>query len=298
MTERLINPRHVLSLLLGAALVLSGCDRGDSDTDPGAAGDSGATASETPSAAEQPDTGETATPARDVISERLAYAEVDEQVVYGHFAFPSDMVDPLPAIILFHEWWGLTDSVRSAADRLAAEGYIVLAVDLFGGRTASTPPDARALMRDITDKQSLVEDNIRQALDFVTETALAPKVASFGWGLGGGLSLKTAQLHADQIDAVIIYYGQVTADEDQLRPINAPILGLFAGEDRAVPTARVKEFEKSLERLRKVHLVETYPDVRTSFANPDVANFNQQAADDAWEKTLSFLKTNLAADED
>ena len=64
---------------------------------------------------------------RAVVSDILPYAEVDEELVYGHFVFPSDMIEPLPAIILIHEWWGLDDNVKAAADRMAAEGYIVLA---------------------------------------------------------------------------------------------------------------------------------------------------------------------------
>ena len=84
-------------------------------------------------------------PARAVVSDpRMPYVESGDELVYGYFAAPSDVFEPVPAVILIHEWWGLNDNVRAMADRLAGEGYMVLAVDLYGGETATTPRVARA----------------------------------------------------------------------------------------------------------------------------------------------------------
>ena len=80
---------------------------------------------------------------RSVESDQLPYGEVGTQLVYGYFAFPADMVEPLPAVVLVHEWWGLNDTVRAIAQRLAAQGYIVIAVDLFEGRTTTDVQAAR-----------------------------------------------------------------------------------------------------------------------------------------------------------
>ena len=79
---------------------------------------------------------EIAVAARAVVAETLAYAEVDDRLVKGHFVFPENMVDPLPAVILIHEWWGLDNVTRNIADRIASEGFIVLAIDLYGSETA------------------------------------------------------------------------------------------------------------------------------------------------------------------
>jgi carboxymethylenebutenolidase len=127
-------------------------------------------------------------PQREITAERLAYAEVDDEVVYGHFAFPSDMIEPLPAVIMIHEWWGLNDNIRAMAERLAAEGYIVLAVDLFGGEAATSPEVARQLMLRAVENRDSVTSNIEQAYRFVKETAGAPRIASLGWCFGGGWS--------------------------------------------------------------------------------------------------------------
>ena len=236
-------------------------------------------------------------PSRAVVSERLPYAEVDDELVYGHFVFPADMVDPLPAIIVIHEWWGLNDNVRAMADRLAGEGYIVLAVDLFGGETATTPEQARQQMLRVVENQQAAEENMRQAYEFVNSTAGAPRIGSLGWCFGGGWSLNAAMLFPDELDATVIYYGQVTDDEQKLRTISAPILGLFGAQDQGITVESVQNFEAALERLRKNYDIHIYPGVDHAFANPTGTAYNAAAAEDAWQKTVEFLNLHLAINE-
>jgi carboxymethylenebutenolidase len=237
-----------------------------------------------------------AEPQRDVTAERLAYAEVDDEVVYGHFAFPADMIEPLPAVIMIHEWWGLNDNVRAMAERLAAEGYIVLAVDLFGGEAATEPEAARQLMLRAVENRESVTSNIEQAYHFVSKIAGAPRVASLGWCFGGGWSLNTALLFPEDLDAAVIYYGQVTDDEARLSPLEVPILGLFGSEDRGIKVDSVRRFEAALERLGKNYEIHVYEGAGHAFANPSGNNFNAGYADDAWNRTLDFLRGHLGAD--
>ncbi len=237
-----------------------------------------------------------AEPQREVTAERLAYAEVDDELVYGHFAFPSDMIEPLPAVIMIHEWWGLNDNIRAMAERLAGEGYIVLAVDLFSGEAATDPGAARQLMLRAVENRDSVMSNIEQAYAFVSKTAGAPRVASLGWCFGGGWSLNTAMLFPADLDAAVIYYGQVTDDEDRLRPVEVPILGLFGSEDRGIKLESVRRFEGALERLRKDFEIHVYEGAGHAFANPSGRNFNAEYAEDAWNRTLGFLRDHLAAD--
>ncbi len=237
-------------------------------------------------------------PRRPVVSERLAYAEVENELVYGHFAFPADMVEPLPAIIVIHEWWGLNDNVRTMANRLAGEGYIVLAVDLFNGGTATNAEEARMMMLSVVESPDPASENIRQAYEFVHATGGAPRVASLGWAFGGGWSLRTAMLFPEDLDAAVIYYGQVTDDEDRLRPITASILGLFGAEDRGTRVDSVQRFEAALQRLHKDFEIHIYPGARHAFANPGGNNYNAEIAEDAWHKTIEFLGHNLAVESD
>lgn len=289
------------AVLTFAALIAAGCQSKQPETD---AADLAAGRANVEAMAEQhahdttePSAAAMVPPARPVISERLPYAEVEDGLVYGHFVFPADMVDPLPAIIVIHEWWGLNDNVRAMADRLAGEGYIVLAVDLFGGKVASTPAEARQLMSSVIENPAPARENIRQAYAFVADTGGAPRVASLGWCFGGGWSLNTAMLFPDKLDAAVIYYGQVTDDEDKLRPISVPILGFFGAEDQGITVDSVRRFEKALENLRKVHEIHIYPGADHAFANPTGTAYNAAAAEDAWKRTLEFLRQNLVTNE-
>lgn len=234
------------------------------------------------------------TPQRAVVAERLPYAEVDEQLVYGHFVFPADMVDPLPGLIVIHEWWGLNDGVRAMADRIAAEGYVVLAVDLFNGSAVTDPAAARALMLDVVENPDPANENIRQAYDFLANTAQAPRIGSLGWCFGGGWSLNTALLFPDELDASVIYYGQVTDNEERLAPLNVPILGLFGEEDRGISVESVRGFEAALENLGKDFEIEIYSGAEHAFANPSGNNYNPAVAKQAWDRATEFLATHLA----
>lgn len=233
-------------------------------------------------------------PSRPVISQTMAYTEYKDELVYGYFSAPADMFEPLPAVIMIHEWWGLNDNIRAMADRLAGEGYIVFAVDLFGGKTATTPGEARVLMMEAIENTDAGRDNIRAAFEFVSETAGAPKVGSIGWCFGGGWSLNTAQLYPDDLDATVIYYGQVSSDEELLRPINSPILGLFAADDAGIRVETAIAFRDALERLRKNYEVHIYPGVGHAFANPTGRNYDAATAEDAWRRTLAFFAEHLA----
>lgn len=287
------------ALLAGTLLALPGCDR-DAQQSAGEkeAGRANVEAmsheheKETP----EPSAAALVPPRLEVVSDRLPYAEIDDALVYGHFAFPADMVEPLPAIIVIHEWWGLNDNVRAMADRLAGEGYIVLAVDLFGGKTARTPEEARQLMLGVVENSDSAEDNLRHAYKFVKETAKAPRVASLGWCFGGGWSLDTALLFPDDLDAAVIYYGQVTDDEQKLRPLDVPILGLFGGKDRAITVDSVHRFETALKRLGKTYDIHIYPQAGHAFANPTGQSYDAAAAEDAWRRTLDFLTQYLGGE--
>ena len=232
-------------------------------------------------------------PDRPVVAETLPYAEVDEQLVYGYFAFPADMVDPLPGVIVIHERWGLDDGVRALADRIAGQGYVVLAVDLYGGETASDGRSASNLMRRVIENPELANENIRQAHQFLVDSGQAPRIGALGWSFGGGWALNAALLMPDKVNAAVVYYGQVTDNEERLAALNAPVLGLFGDKDRGVTAATVQAFEQALENLGKSYEIEIYPDAGHAFADPSAANYNAAAAEQAWSKAMAFLDKHL-----
>jgi carboxymethylenebutenolidase len=228
-----------------------------------------------------------------VITDTLAYGEVNEQNVKGYFAFPEEKMGASPAIILIHEWWGLNDDMRLLANQFAAEGFIVLAVDLFGGNTATGPGEARKLMLDVFEHPEFAEENLQKARDWVLEVAGASQVAVVGYGFGGGWSLNAAIALPDQFDAAVIYYGLVTDNEEVLENIELPVLGFFGGADNTIPVESVRTFDAALENLGKDHEINIYPSAKGGFANPNGRNYYQNLAEISWQRTMEFLDLNL-----
>src|SRR5690606_37348723 len=113
----------------------------------------------------------------------------------GFLAMPADAAEPLPGVIVIHEWWGLNDNIKAMTRRLAGEGYVALAVDLYGGATAATPEQAQSLMAAMLADPDAARHNLQQAYDYLDKYAFAPRIASIGWCLGGGWSLQTALLY-------------------------------------------------------------------------------------------------------
>src|SRR5690606_28241496 len=153
-----------------------------------------------------------------------------------------------------------------------------LAVDLFGGETAETPGRARELMQRALETPEAANANLRQAYAFLEQTAGAPRIGSIGWCFGGARSLNAALLLPGELDAAVVYYGQVPADPERLAPLQAPVLGLFAEKDRGIPVDSVHAFAAALENLGKEHEIEIYPGVGHAFANPSGNSYDADTA--------------------
>ena len=176
-----------------------------------------------------------------VQSKTIEYQD-DGVTLTGYLYWDDAVQGARPGVLVIHEWWGLNDNIRAMAERLAAEGYIVLAVDLFGGQAATNPEAARQLMLRAVENRDSVTSNIQQAYAFVSNTAGAPRIASLGWCFGGGWSLNTAMLFPTELDAAVIYYGRLVTDPTALEPIRARLLGVFGNEDQGIPPEVVDEF--------------------------------------------------------
>ena len=235
---------------------------------------------------------------REIISESLPYAEIGDGLVYGHFAIPADMIDPLPAVIIVHDWFGLNQTVRSAAERLAGDGFIVLAVDMFGGRTADNVAAARELEVEVVENSRAAEDNLRQAIEFIRISSGAPSIAIVGYGFGGGWALRSALEPRSRLSAAVSFYGQVITDEDRLADAKVPILGFFSESDRAVPVQNVRDFAASMRGLQKEAEVKILDDVRRGFVDVNSENYNGARAGEAWRQMVGFLNTQMSPDSD
>ena len=217
-----------------------------------------------------------------------------QETVESYLARPPGP-GPFPAVIVIHEWWGLNDQVKGEARRLAEEGYLSLAVDLYRGRIATDRDEAHELSR------GLPEDRARRDL-LAAFTYLAGRsdvrpgrIGSIGWCMGGGHSLALV-VAEPRLAASVIYYGRLVTDETSLRSIQAPVLGLFGDQDRGIPVESVRAFEATMQELGKPVEIHVYPGAGHAFANQERPSHRPEAAQDAWEKTLAFFARTLKAD--
>jgi carboxymethylenebutenolidase len=229
-----------------------------------------------------------------VTGAQVSYGTVDGKSVTGYLARPVDATEPLPALIVIHEWWGLNDNIKMMTERLAGEGYTALAVDLYDGQVAQTPEQAKALMQAATQSPQKLETNLSQAYQYLKTEQQATKVASIGWCFGGSWSLNTALLLPNQLTATVIYYGgELVTDANRLRSLKMPILGLFGALDKNPSVETVKQFEAALKSVGNTPEIHIYDGADHAFANPSGTRYNAAAAADAWNKTTAFLARYL-----
>ncbi|MDX1613983.1 MAG: dienelactone hydrolase family protein [Candidatus Promineifilaceae bacterium] len=211
----------------------------------------------------------------------------------GYLARPEGE-GPFPGLVIIQEWWGLVPHIKDVARRFAAEGYMVLAPDLYHGEAAQEPDEARKLAMKLERDRAVTE--IVAAGNFLLNMDLVSgqQVGLVGWCMGGGLALSTAA-ESDVPGAVVCFYGR-PLDEADTANVRAPILGLYGSEDRGIPPADVREFEAALRASGIVHEILIYDGAQHAFFNDTRAAYDAQAAADAWQRTLAWFATYLRGD--
>ena len=196
-----------------------------------------------------------------------------------------------PAMIVIHEWWGLNDWVKEQAEKLAAEGYVALAVDLYRGKTASDPEEAHELMRGLPQDRAIKD--LKAAFDYLQgrPDVKRESIGAIGWCMGGGLAVQFA-VHEPRLRACVVNYGALPTDPGDLQNIGAPILGNFGADDKGITPADVKAFEQAMTKLKKFVNLKIYDNAGHGFENQNNTDaYRQEPAIDAWNRTVLFLKT-------
>ncbi|RYG22306.1 dienelactone hydrolase family protein, partial [bacterium] len=195
------------------------------------------------------------------------------------------------AIVMCHEYWGLNDYIRREAERLnAATGYGVLAVDLYDGKVAKDPQTAAQYMKEADPKRDLAI--VQGAVGALRVGALGtkyPKLGTIGWCFGGGWSLNTAAAGGSTVKAAVAYYGMPPED---VTPIKAPVLFVWATKDGWINEKVVSEFKAKMKAQKKPLTVLSY-DADHAFANPSNPRYDATDAKNAWTKSVAFLKKGL-----
>ena len=199
-----------------------------------------------------------------------------------------------PGVIVIQEWWGLVPHIEDLTDRFAAEGFIALAPDLYHGEKATSPDQAGKLMMSLRIDEAAKD--LAGAIDHLKQEPglTGSKVGTVGFCMGGALSLFAASQNPE-VGACVVFYGGHPNVKPDLAKLQAPVLGLWAGKDGFVTPQVVDELDKQLTALGKRHEFHTYPNADHAFFNDTRAEVHDPgAADDAWKKTLAFLRRELA----
>ena len=199
-------------------------------------------------------------------------------------------------VVLIQEYWGLVPHIKDVADRLAAEGFTVLAPDLYHGKTTTEPDEAGKLMMAMNIDQA--GRDMSGAIDYLLglDEVDGPRVGVVGFCMGGGLALVLGCQRPDAVGAVVPFYGLIPWQHAQpdLSRLDAPVLGHYAGDDGFFSPELVDDLQSKLDALGKEADLEVYPDCDHAFFNdtrPEV--YDAEASARAWVQTVGFLHSNL-----
>lgn len=207
----------------------------------------------------------------------------------GYLSLPASGSGP--GVLILHAWWGLNDFFKELCNRLAGEGFVVLAPDLYHGKVATTVPEAEKLRSKA--KSAQVSADILSAVDDLIQN---PKVTGksigvIGFSLGAYWASWLSLERPTVTKAITLFYGTKNADYSGAQ---AAYLGHFAEVDEWVAKSGIKKLEKSLRLANRPFEFYTYPGTGHWFFENDRADaYHPEAASLAWDRTLEFLRANL-----
>ncbi len=205
----------------------------------------------------------------------------------GYLAVPA--AGRGPGVLVLHAWWGLNTTIETFCERLAAEGFVAFAPDLYHGEVATTIPAAEALGQRLDSRYAEARAQIAEAADFLFgRSAGSRKITVIGFSLGAYYALDLATARAELVGSVVLFYGTGSGDFSAAR---ADVLGHYAGRDPYEPAPAVDALEGALRAAGRDVTFHRYPDVGHWFFESDREDaYDAAAAALAWSRTLAFLR--------
>jgi carboxymethylenebutenolidase len=214
--------------------------------------------------------------------------QADGRTISAYLAVPEHGSGP--GVLVLHAWWGLTDFFKQVCDRLAREGFIALAPDLYGGKTASSIEEAERLSESLNQEDT--KATIIEAVEYLrSHPAVRSKgLGGIGFSMGGAYALLLSSLRPQDIAVVVIFYGSYSVDFVAAR---AKYLGHFAEDDEWEPTEGVHQVEAEMRAAGREVTFFTYPGTQHWFFETNRPEYDAEAATLAWQRTLDFLHERL-----
>ena len=221
------------------------------------------------------------------------------QVLRTWVVYP-ERKDKAPVVVVLMEVFGLTDWIRSVADRLAAEGFIAVAPDMLSGKgpegggsdSVATKDDAVKLVRGLSAEE--VTTRLEAVRDWSLKLpAAGGRSAIIGFCWGGARSFSYA-LSQPALDAAVVYYGTNPSDAAALAGLKVPILGLYGGDDARVNTT-IDPAREAMTKAGRSYEVHVFEGAGHGFLRQqdERDGANRKAAEAAWPRTIEFLKERL-----
>jgi carboxymethylenebutenolidase len=213
---------------------------------------------------------------------------------HGYLATPSSGSGP--GVIVIQEWWGLTDHIAGIADRLAAEGFVALAPDLFGGTVAHDADEAMKLLVELPVDRAARD--LSGAVDYLRaqDSVTSEKVGAIGFCMGGGFVLLLAAQQGDKIGAAVPFYGVGPGVPSTYTGVRAAVQGHYGEKDGMYPVDDAKALEKQIRDEAGVPVEFFYYPAGHAFHNDEnlMGTYDEENAKLAWSRAVAFLKANLA----
>lgn len=210
----------------------------------------------------------------------------------GYLVLPDGYASG-PGVLVLHAWWGLTPFFKQTCDRLADEGFVALAPDLFHGRTADDPDEGRTLLAEADMDQTV--HLVRSSLFTLRSLPATPErpVGVLGFSMGASWALWLASRVPELIDATVVFYGSQNIDMGRA---TSAFLGHFAERDEYVADDELTLLEAELRLLDKDVTFHRYPGTDHWFFEADRPAYHESAATLAWDRTTAFLHQHLDDD--
>jgi carboxymethylenebutenolidase len=222
---------------------------------------------------------------------RVTFKSKTGSEMSGELAEPSGS-GKVPTVVLIQEWWGVNDHIRDLADRLAKEGFLVVAPDLYHGKTTKDATEAGKLMTEL-DTLAAVKDIAGAVAYLEAHPRGNGKVGVVGFCMGGALTLASA-CHVDGLSAVVPFYGIPPAEKVDYAKVTAPVMMHVAKRDEWVTVGKAEAIKKQLDDRGHPMELHVY-DADHAFVNdtrPEV--YSKDNAKRAWDQTTAFFKKHLA----
>ncbi|TDU26981.1 dienelactone hydrolase family protein [Arthrobacter sp. JUb115] len=213
---------------------------------------------------------------------------------HGYLALPESGKGP--GVIVIQEWRGLTDHIRDVADRLAAQGFVALAPDLYGGWVTHDGEEAGQMMSQLPEAAGA--QLLSGAVDYLlaNEHVTSEKLGVIGFCMGGGFVLQMAAQQGGKIAAAVPFYGVGQGVPNDFSGVRAAIQGHYANLDQMYSPAQAKAQEEQIRQESGAEVQYFYYDADHAFHNDEnpAGNYDPEQAAIAWQRAVDFLQAKVA----